>query len=87
MSSRKEIQRIVFYSKEDMTNNHNLLEAEKLLDNFISEQNFTSNDLLEFYNIKLYFDNELFPIKWSISEKEKYIQIIEVKIIGETRFI
>jgi len=80
MSSRKEIERIVFYSKEDMTNNHNLLEVEKLLDNFISEQNFTLNDLLEFYNIKLYFDNELFPIKWSISEKEKYIQIIEVKI-------
>lgn len=80
MSSRKEIQRIVFYSKEDMTNNHNLLEVEKLLDNFISEQNFTLNDLLEFYNIKLYFDNELFPIKWSKSDKEKYIQIIEVKI-------
>lgn len=77
MSSRNEIDRIVFYSKEDMASSHNLIKAEKLLNSFNSEQNFTLNDLLEFYNIKLYFDNELFLTKWSKSDQEKFNQIIE----------
>ena len=77
MSSRKEIERIVFYSKEDGATSHNLIKAEKLLNNFTSEQNFTLNDLLEFYNIKLYFDNDLFLTKWTKSDKEKFNQIIE----------
>lgn len=77
MSSRNEIDRIVFYSKEDMASSHNLIKAEKLLNSFNSEQNFTLNDLLEFYNIKLHFDNELFLPKWSKSDQEKYNQIIE----------
>lgn len=71
------MERIVFYSKEDGATSHNLIKAEKLLNNFSSEQNFTLNDLLEFYNIKLYFDNDLFLTKWSKSDKEKYNQIVE----------
>lgn len=78
MNSRNEIERIVFYSKEDMATSHNLIKAEKLLNNFNSEKKLTLNDLLEFYNIKLHFDNELFLTKWSKSDQEKYIQIIEV---------
>lgn len=77
VSSRNEIDRIVFYSKEDMASSHNLIKAEKLLNSFNSEQNFTLNDLLEFYNIKLHFDNELYLTKWSKSDQEKYNQIIE----------
>ncbi len=77
MNSRKEIERIVFYSKEDGATNPNLIRAEKLLNNFSSEQNFTLNDLLEFYNVKLYFDNDLILTKWSKSNKEKYNQIVE----------
>lgn len=77
MSSRNEIDRIVFYSKEDMASSHNLIKAEKLLNSFNSEQNFTLNDLLEFYNIKLYFDNDLFLTKWNKSDQEKYNQIID----------
>jgi hypothetical protein len=77
MKSRKEIERIVFYSKEDGATSHNLIKAESLLNNFSSEDKFTLNDLLEFYNIKLYFDNDLFLTKWSESDKEKYNQIVE----------
>lgn len=77
MKSRKEIERIVFYSKEDGATSHNLIKAEKLLNKFSSEDKFTLNDLLEFYNIKLYFDNDLFLTKWSESDKEKYNQIVE----------
>jgi len=77
VNKREEIDRIVFYSKEDMAKNPNLIKAEKLLNNFCFEQNFTFNDLLEFYNIKLHFDNDLYLPKWSKSEKENYIQITE----------
>tara|TARA_B100000929_G_scaffold283787_1_gene265266 strand:+ start:226 stop:2172 length:1947 start_codon:yes stop_codon:yes gene_type:complete len=77
VNSRNEIERIVFYSKEDMTTSHNLIKAEKLLNNFNSQQILTLNDLLELYNIKLHFDNELFLTKWSKSDQEKYNQIIE----------
>lgn len=79
MSSRKEIQRIVFYSKEDMATSHNLIKAEKLLENLNLKQNLTFNDLLEFYNIKLHFDNDLFLPKWSKSDKDKYRETIEKK--------
>ncbi|GAL78553.1 hypothetical protein JCM19274_1017 [Algibacter lectus] len=78
MNSREEIDRIVFYSKEDGgATSHNLIKAEKLLSNFDSEQIFTFNDLFEFYNIKLHFDNDLFLTKWNKSDKERYNQIIE----------
>jgi hypothetical protein len=77
VSPRKEMERIVFYSKEDGATSHNLIKAEKLLNNFSSEQNFNFNDLLEFYNIKLHFDNDLFLTKWSKSDKERYNQITE----------
>lgn len=77
LSSRNEINRIVFYSKENMATSHNLVKAEKLLNNFNSEKNLTLNDLLEFYNVKLHFDNDLFLPKWSKSDREKYNQIVE----------
>lgn len=77
MNSRKEIERVVYYSKEDGAASHNLIKAEKLLNNFSTEQNFSLNDLLEFYNVKLYLDNNLFLTKWSESDKEKYNQIVE----------
>jgi hypothetical protein len=77
VNSREEIDRIVFYSKEDGAKSHNLIKAEKLLSNFDSEQIFTFNDLFEFYNIKLHFDNDLFLTKWNKSDKERYNQIIE----------
>lgn len=73
------MERIVFYSKEDMTTSYNLIKAEKLLNNLSSQQKFSLNDLLEFYNIKLHFDNDLFLPKWSKTEQEKYSQIIEEK--------
>ena len=47
------------------------------MNNFNSQQILTLNDLLELYNIKLHFDNELFLTKWSKSDQEKYNQIIE----------
>ncbi|SHF29364.1 hypothetical protein SAMN05444377_10664 [Flavobacterium fontis] len=79
MNYRKEIQRIVFYSKEDMALSHNLIKTEKLLENLSLKHNLTLNDILEIYNIKLHFDNGLFLPKWSKTDKINYVGIIEKK--------
>ena len=38
---------------------------------------FLLNDLIEFYNIKLYFDNLLFLRTWTEPQKTKFIEIVE----------
>lgn len=75
--SSKEINRVVFHSKEDMATSHNLIKAEKLLNSFNSEQISTINDLLELYNIQLYFENDLFLTRWSEIDKKKYFKILD----------
>lgn len=77
MCGRSEIMRVVFYSAEDMSTNDNLIEAEKILENFNPEQIFTFNDLIEFYNINLYFQNSLFLKSWSELDRRKYNSIVE----------
>ncbi|WP_109300594.1 hypothetical protein [Aquimarina sp. AU474] len=76
--SSKEFNRVVFYSKEDMAIGHSLIKAEKLLDDYNSEQIFTINDLLEYYNIKIYFENDFFLTKWDESKKNKYLKTVEL---------
>lgn len=71
-----ELNRVVFFSVEDMSGGHNLMKAEKLLDNIALNKEFEINDLLEIYNIKLYFDNNLFLNNWSEKDKIKYKNII-----------
>jgi hypothetical protein len=70
--------RVVFYSKEDMSASNNLKRAEELLDNYTSNETFSINDLLEIYNIKLYFENDLYFLNWTEEVKSKYNKIIEV---------
>ncbi len=64
--------RVVFYSKEDMASKHSLIKAEKILDNYSPDAEFSINDLLEIYNIQLHFDNNLFLPKWSVHDMEGY---------------
>ena len=71
MSSR-EINRIVFYTKEDMASDYNLKKAEELLYALEILTVFEINDLLELYNIKLYFDNDLFLLTWDEATKNKF---------------
>ena len=65
--------RIKFYSKIDLSCRSNLEEAKKRLDDYdliASRQDI--NDLLEIYNIKLFFDNDLPKHVWSDEEIDKY---------------
>ena len=70
--------RVVFYSKQDMLISNNLINAEKLLHNYTSNEKFSINDLLEIYNIKLYLENDLFLLSWTEEIKSKYKEIIEI---------
>lgn len=71
-----EVNRIVFHSKEDLATGHNLQKAEERLLNTEVNDTFSINDLLEFYHIKLYFDNDLFLQKWDNKIKEELIKKI-----------
>ena len=70
----KHSKRVVFYSKNDLMWQSQVKEAEKLLKNIDLSSSFGLNDLLEFYNIKLYFDNSLFLNEWNEVERNEYIQ-------------
>lgn len=69
--------RVKFYSPEDMSGGHQLSKAEKLLDNFNVNSDFSLIDLIELFNIKLYFDNNLFLATWDENQKDLYRKSVE----------
>lgn len=76
MDSKKR-RRVNFYSKEDLSASHELKRSEELLDNFLLSDNFEINDFFEFYNIKVYFDHNLFLYSWDDKVKANYQKIVE----------
>lgn len=60
-----------------MAGGHQLSKAESLLNNFKAGSDFGLIDLLEFYNIKLYFDNNLFLTTWDENQKASYKENVE----------
>ena len=74
---------VVFYSINDMSSGANLQEVEVLLKGIDTNQIFTINQLLEFYNIQTYFEHEMFLIVWdniTIEEFKKKIEILIPKV-------
>jgi hypothetical protein len=69
--------KIKFYSKENLANGHHLRKAEELLSSFKFNSDFSLNDLIEYYNIKLYFDTKLFLTTWTELQKTTYKNIVE----------
>ncbi len=69
------IDRAVFFSKEDLAWPYMLEKAESILDNPPDLSDANLNDLLEFYHIKLYFDNEIFLPGWSSEKRTAYLMI------------
>jgi len=61
-----------------MAGGHQLSKAESLLNNFNADSDFSLIDLIEFYNIKLYFDNNLFLTTWDENQKESYKKSVEI---------
>lgn len=65
MEDLREFRRIVFFSEQDMSSEYNLRNAERVLKNIKLSQLSDINDYLEIYNIKLYFDNDMFLSSWN----------------------
>ncbi|MGM8363724.1 hypothetical protein ACSV4D_17555 [Flavobacterium sp. ARAG 55.4] len=69
--------KVVFYSKEDLSAGQNLSIAENILDTLDSRTFSNINEIIEIYNIKLFFDNEIYLLKWTETETENYSQKIK----------
>jgi hypothetical protein len=67
--------RIKFYSKYDGAGFSYLEKAKEILICFDEKNAYTINDLIEFYQIKLYIDNEVFLAIWTPEEIENYKSI------------
>jgi hypothetical protein len=70
-----DIRRVVYYSNYDLSITHNLENAEKVITLLKPDKSFSINDLLELYNIQLYFKNNLRLSSWS-DELFEYYKII-----------
>lgn len=60
-----DLNRIVFYSKEDMASGHQLRKGELILRAEIKSEYNDINEVLELYNVKKYIDAELFLNEWT----------------------
>lgn len=74
---KHDLDRVEFYSKEDMAGGYELAKGEHILRNS-TQSNYTDlNDILEIYNIKKYIDNEIYLKRWTqediINFKQKVI--------------
>lgn len=64
---------VKFYSKNDLSTGHNLLNAEKILNEFRDEIEYNDiNIVLEFYNIQLYLENNCYLNTWDKEIIAKY---------------
>ncbi|WP_298329141.1 hypothetical protein [uncultured Dokdonia sp.] len=62
---KSDLNRVVFYSKEDMASGHQLRKGELILRAEIKSEYNDVNEILELYNIKKYIDIELFLNDWT----------------------
>jgi len=63
--------RVNYYDPNDLAWYHNLKQAENILSEFREDDNYNINDLIEFYQIKLYIDNEMYLTQWNSDDIQK----------------
>lgn len=82
-----DLNRVKFFSKEDMAAGHQLSQGEHILRQETLSNYTDINDILELYNIKKYIDNDLYLRNWSQEDIEDFKQKVTEygKVIG--RFI
>lgn len=83
----KEVDRVVFYSKEDGAGVHELKKAEPILRSDVKSNYTNINEVIELYHIKKYIDNDLLSNTWSNKDITEFKQ--KVKEFGKAigRFI
>jgi len=74
---------VKFYSVTDMSCGVSLEAAEKIIKSYNHEECIEISKVIELYNIKLFFDNNLRLLRWEESEYDSYKNIVD----GFTRTI
>lgn len=77
---------VKFYGVNDWASSSELEKAISKIESFSLEKEYTDvNQVIELYNIKEYFDNEMFLPSWDDKIKSRYITIVDqfLKIIGK----
>ena len=79
-----DLNRVEFFSKEDLAGGHQLSKGEHILREETLSDYTDINDVLELYNIKKYIDNELYLKGWTQEDLEDFKQKVSEygKIIG-----
>lgn len=82
---KHDLNRVKFFSKEDMASGHQLSKGEHILRKETLSNYTDINDVLELYNIKKYIDNDLYLRDWSQEDIEDFKQKVTEyrKIIGQ----
>ncbi|MDQ1340723.1 MAG: hypothetical protein QG567_1881 [Campylobacterota bacterium] len=80
-----DLNRVEFFSKEDMAGGHQLSKGEHILRKETLSNYTDINDVLELYNIKKYIDNDLYLRDWSQEDIEDFKQKVTEygKVIGQ----
>lgn len=75
------MERIKFYSINDMVTGENLIKIKEIVDNFDeSKQDYNINEIIEFYNITKYVDTECYKnykLNWSECDVSKIKNVIK----------
>ncbi|MFD1772060.1 hypothetical protein [Sphingobacterium suaedae] len=74
---KKRIPVIKFHSIDDLSKGRHLSDVAVLLNAFDPEAEPELNDLFEFYNIRLYFEHQLYPGNWTEVQKQSGKDIVD----------
>lgn len=74
--SKRNRNRVTFYSTVDLTIGENLVKAESILIDFNPSDSLEVNDIIELYHVKLFIDNGLFLPGWTEKEIESHRKTI-----------
>ena len=67
---------VKFYSINDVTSGWHLGKAQKIIDNFDVDIEYTDvNKIIELYNIQKFFEHEIFLNEWTEKQKENYVEV------------
>lgn len=75
--SKRQLDRVTFFSKEDMSAGMHLEKAEPILESFNTDGDFELNDIIELFQIKQYFDNEIYLTSWSEEDITRYKNTVD----------
>lgn len=77
--------RVKFYSMTDFSASDNLVKAEEVIQSYDDTFEYNINDIIEFYNIQLYFENEIYLNTWTEEMKSEYKSRVKdfSKVIGK----